>query len=289
PPGREKNLDGKTIIACKHFARMGAGKLIMASALAKIKEETGHKNTELYILDLANFASVKAFAQRFTQEEIRLTFLSNFPVTEDGWEPTLQVNVIATSLLALLLLPKMVETAKIHHTTPRIVVVSSEVHYWTTLSPEAAWNDKDYIAKTIKHRYEDSKLLDILFTRALNERLRDRSIIVNTVNPGFCISGIRRSLSGFILTFAIWLMEVTLARTAEEGSRQLVWAAIGHEEKEDELRGAYISLAEVSEPSDFVLSEQGSVAQDKIWNNLIDELTKIEPKVQDVVKDYLKE
>lgn len=106
-------------------------------------------------------------------------------------------------------------------------------------------------------------------------------------------------------------MEVALARTTEEGSRQLVWAAIGHEEKKDELRGAYISLAEVSEPSDFVLSEQGSVAQDKIWvglhllrcpmsmisislimppqDNLIDELTKIEPKVQDIVKDYLKE
>jgi retinol dehydrogenase-12 len=65
--------------------------------MIEIKEETGHKNTELYILDLANFASVKAFAQRFTQEESRLDILvenagvvpdPNFPVTEDGWEPT---------------------------------------------------------------------------------------------------------------------------------------------------------------------------------------------------------
>lgn len=138
PPVVEENLEGKTIIVtgannglgfetCKHFARMGAGKLIMAcrdkgrgeaalastfiifiilrygfhgtnrSGMIEIKEETGHKNTELYILDLANFASVKAFVQRFTQEERRLDILvenagvvpdSNFPVTEDGWEPT---------------------------------------------------------------------------------------------------------------------------------------------------------------------------------------------------------
>lgn len=60
-------------------------------------------------------------------------------------------------------------------------------------------------------------------------------------------------------------MEVTLARTTEEGSRQLIWAAIGHEDKKDELHGAYISFAEVSEPSDFVLSEQGKFAQDKLW------------------------
>jgi retinol dehydrogenase-12 len=52
----------------------------------------------------------------------------------------------------------MVETAKTHHTTPRIVVVSSEVHYWTTLSQEVLdssnplrllGKDKDYIAKYV--------------------------------------------------------------------------------------------------------------------------------------------
>lgn len=45
----------------------------------------------------------------------------------------LQVNDLSPSLLAFLLLPRILETAKQYNTTPRIVVVASEVHYWTKL------------------------------------------------------------------------------------------------------------------------------------------------------------
>ena len=44
-----------------------------------------------------------------------------------------QVNNLCTSLLALRLLPIMLRTAEKHHTTPRMVVVSSEVHYFAKL------------------------------------------------------------------------------------------------------------------------------------------------------------
>ncbi|KAF9485523.1 retinol dehydrogenase 12 [Pholiota conissans] len=325
PPVVEENLDGNTVIvtgansglgfeAAKHFARMGA-KLIIAcrdkgrgeEALAKIKEATGSKKVELSILDLSKFSSVKEFVERFTKSEERLDILvanaavtpaPKFEATEDGWEPTLQVNNIATSLLALELLPLMVETAKAHHTTPRVVVVSSEVHYWTKIPKEVVnsanplrlfGTDKKYMAKKLGSRYEDSKLLNILFVRALNERLQHKSIIVNSPNPGYCHSNIRRNFTGVFLSAIISLMDALLARTSEEGSRQLVWAAIGHEDKKDELHGAYISLSQVTEPSDFVISEEGRIAQDKLWDNLIDELTKIDPKIQDIVKDYLKQ
>ena len=40
---------------------------------------------------------------------------------------------MCSSLLALRLLPTMLRTAENHHTNPRIVVVSSEVHYWAKL------------------------------------------------------------------------------------------------------------------------------------------------------------
>ena len=49
-----------------------------------------------------------------------------------------QVNNLCTSLLALRLLPVMLRTAEKHHTSPRIVVVTSELHYWAKL-------DKDVI------------------------------------------------------------------------------------------------------------------------------------------------
>ena len=44
-----------------------------------------------------------------------------------------QVNNLCTSLLALRLLPIILRTAENHHTSPRIVVVSSELHYMVKL------------------------------------------------------------------------------------------------------------------------------------------------------------
>ncbi len=42
------------------------------------------------------------------------------------------VNVISTFLLALLMLPKLYESAKRFNIIPHLVIVSSEVHFWTT-------------------------------------------------------------------------------------------------------------------------------------------------------------
>jgi retinol dehydrogenase 12 len=47
-----------------------------------------------------------------------------------------QVNNLCSSLLALRLLPIILRTAEKHHTSPRIVVVSSEVHYWAKLDKD---------------------------------------------------------------------------------------------------------------------------------------------------------
>jgi len=60
-------------------------------------------------------------------------------------------------------------------------------------------------------------------------------------------------------------MEKALARTSEQGSRQLVWAAVGGEDQLDQMRGAYVSLARISEASDFVISEEGKAFQGKLW------------------------
>ena len=110
-------------------------------------------------------------------------------------------------------------------------------------------------------------VLDVLFARALSDRLSDKRIIVNTVNPGYCYSNIRSGFTG-LQAWTDWLMEKALARTSEQGSRQLVWAAVGGKDQLDQMRGAYISRAQVSEASDFVISEEGKACQDKLWVSL---------------------
>ena len=109
-------------------------------------------------------------------------------------------------------------------------------------------------------------MLNVFFARGLSDRLRDKPLIVNAVNPGFCHSELQRNTTGIRALFVL-LFKKLLARTTEEGSRQLIWACIGGKDNIDQLRGAYVSLAQLQEPSDSVISEEGKGAQDKLWVN----------------------
>jgi retinol dehydrogenase-12 len=87
-------------------------------------------------------------------------------------EDSVQVNNIAPSLLAVLLLPLMVDTGKNYNTTPRLVVVSSEVHYWTTIPKEVIdapnplrrfGTDPEYMPKYVSgFQNEKAKLISFL-------------------------------------------------------------------------------------------------------------------------------
>ncbi|KAF8903482.1 short-chain dehydrogenase [Gymnopilus junonius] len=325
-PVVEAGLQGKTVIiiganngigyeAAKHFALMKPGKLVLAcrskergdEALNKLKDKTGCDVAELWILDLASFDSVKSFAKRFEKDGGRLDILvenagilpdSKCGLTDDGWEPSFQVNHLSTSLLALLLLPRMIQTAVEHHTRPRLVIVSSDVHYWAKISEQVltAPEPLKFTAQSRPHylfciraqnaRYSETKLMNVFFVRALNERLQTTYLIVNAVNPGYCHSHLRAGFSWY-KGWADWALEKALAHTAEEGSRSLVWAAVGGKEQEDHLRGAYISMAKITEASDYVIGEEGRGVQELLWNKLITELSKVDPRVWQVVRKYL--
>ena len=96
---------------------------------------------EVWSLDLASYESVKQFADRATRELDRLDgilenaavcLISGFKRAE-GMEESVTVNVVSTFLLALMLLPKMKETAARFNITPRLTIVSSEVHFIASL------------------------------------------------------------------------------------------------------------------------------------------------------------
>ena len=107
-------------------------------------------------------------------------------------------------------------------------------------------------------------MLNVFFARELSDRLRDKPLIVNAVNPGFCHSELARNITG-LRAWIMWIRKLLLARTTEQGSRQLVWACIGGKDNIDQLRGAYISSMHIQEPSDSVVSEEGKRAQTKLW------------------------
>ncbi len=131
----------------------------------------------------------------------------------------------------------------------------------------------------MEERYSTSKLLDILVVRELAGRLDAASagaspVIVNTANPGLCKSSLFRDVF-FVGRILVASLVFLLGRTSEEGSRALMAAAAGGHE----TQGKYVDSGVVDSPSQFVLSEDGKRAQQRVWTELMGILEGIEPGV----------
>jgi NAD(P)-dependent dehydrogenase (short-subunit alcohol dehydrogenase family) len=119
----------KVIIACRDTTKGNAAKAAIASSL-----KCSPDILEVWKLDLESYSSVKEFAA-WSNKLPRLDALINnagiqtlnFHVV-DGTERTIAVNVIGTFLLALMLLPKLKETAKAYQVTPHLTFVTSALY-----------------------------------------------------------------------------------------------------------------------------------------------------------------
>ncbi|KAH7908854.1 hypothetical protein BJ138DRAFT_1068087 [Hygrophoropsis aurantiaca] len=321
PPVVTADLTGQTIMvvganvgigfeAAKHFARMNPRRLIMAcrseskgkAAIEELGRETGYECAELGLVDLASFASVKAFAEKFGgEQDTRLDILvmnagvvvQDYETTVDGWETMLQVNHLATALLSFLLFPHLSKSSSPERPS-RLVVVSSGAHYRVTLEMESSstllktLSSKEYSNRVgLSARYEESKLLNVFFVRALAAHLAQRDVTPVAVNPGFCYSQLRRTIySQPLKNIFMVLMEKAMAWTAEQGARQLVYAAIGERENEGNIWAGYVNQGEVAEVSDFVLSEKGARMQARVWDETIQILSSVSERVGEIEKEY---
>ncbi|KAI0344676.1 NAD(P)-binding protein [Trametopsis cervina] len=326
PPVLSVDLSGKSIVivganagiglqAAKHFSRMCPSRVILACrneekaslAAELIAKETGFR-ADVEIVDLASFLSVKAFSKRLEGEPIDVLVLnaavakSEYQATEDGWEEVLQTNYLSTALIAFLLIPNLHKAAKLHNSSSRVVVVTSEVHIWRRIDEHLVYHDILHELNNKEHwtpeltalcRYADTKLLLVLFTRALSQHLSKSlafSVVPTCVNPGWCGTELTHSvfLSERIRVRAI---QALIGRTAEQGARQLIWAGLGPDGKEGRhvhyaMSEAYVSLAKVEEPGDFVVSKEGFEAQEKLWNETIAVLADVAPEVRAIAEQY---
>ncbi|VEU21907.1 DEKNAAC102941 [Brettanomyces naardenensis] len=278
--------------ASRHFARLGAKKLILAvrnldkgNAAKKDIEETtncGSDVIEVWKLDMSSYDSVKAFAKRVNEDLDRLDiFLANAGVVKKDFEiveqdeATITINDVSTFLLCRLVLPKLEETAKKYKVHPNLTITSSETHTWTTFPAKTApegeifntISDSEFAKAHWNDQYPISKLIEVFRVRSIGEKYPDLGVTVNAVNPGFCESELSREMDNFVIRLGKFL----LARTSEVGSRNLVYAAsLG-----PEGHGKYISDTSIVEPSDFVKSEEGKILQERLWDELNAKLDKI--------------
>ena len=134
----------------RHLVRMNAKRVIMTSRSAEkgeaakrdIESTTGRKDVvQVWPLDLENYDSVRAFAERVKTLDRVDTIIENAGISQpkfslvNGHESTIAVNVVSTFYLALLVLPKLQESAKLFNNNPTLTIVSSDVHKFTAVSP----------------------------------------------------------------------------------------------------------------------------------------------------------
>ncbi|KAI9777898.1 MAG: hypothetical protein M1816_004387 [Peltula sp. TS41687] len=306
-PEPDQDFSGQTIVvtgsntglgleAARHLVRLNAEKVILAvrniekgqAARQSIEDSTKRLGVvDVWKLDLSSYNSVKQFAQRAQGLERLDVVVENagivahvFELVED-MESTLTINVMSTFLLALLILPKLRETATRFNTLPRLVVVSSEVSFLTSFnerkSPNILQTLNDQSTANMDDRYPISKLLEVFLVRELARRT-DRSgkpdVVINCLNPGFCQSELSRGVSG-IRGLIMTVEKAVLARTTEAGSRTLVHAAAGGKE----THGSYMSNAKVARPAPLVLSPDGVEAQKRVWAEVMEKLEAIQPGI----------
>lgn len=209
---------------------------------------------------MASFASVMEFVERVNElEKLDICLLNaaivatKWNVTEDGWEESLQVNLLSTALLALYMLAKQTASARAHPGyTPRLTMTVS-VAYELTKFPQRNetnilefLNRKEYLEDPshLWERYSSTKLFLMYFVREMAKLvLRQQesgvkpAVVVNMVHPGFCHSELARDAGIAYAAFAL-----LLAKSSEKGGSSLVDGAV----KGVESHGEYLSFCAVT-------------------------------------------
>jgi NAD(P)-dependent dehydrogenase (short-subunit alcohol dehydrogenase family) len=219
------------------LARAGAEVTITARSEAKaddaavrIRREVPDARLKTAILDLADLATVRAFAAGELADPRPIDTLVNnagvmaLPkreVTVDGFERQFATNVLGPFLLTGLLLPAILSA-----TAPRIVTVSSEAHTMGGPVPVDDLNSER--AYRPLRAYAKTKLENILFTRELQSRGGNRLLAV-ACHPGVAHTNLPAA-SILRMRLIFWAAR-PIIQEAAEGAQSTLFAATAAETK----------------------------------------------------------
>ncbi|OQE29435.1 hypothetical protein PENSTE_c002G06027 [Penicillium steckii] len=307
PPTDPRGISfaGKTIIltgatsglgyeAAIKFLNLGVESLIIGSrsidrgnkTKAQLEKSTNRPGTiQVWELEMSNFASVKNFANRVNTELPRVdvallnagVWNRDYAKSLEGWEETLQINTLSTSLLALLLLPKLKESSTLSDPTHLSIVSSQQ---FVRAKAESLRTDGpllDHLNSEERFQgpkqYGISKLLLEYVMKTLANLIRNDDgtvpVIINTVSPGFCASSLGRQYNRFYERWLSWLAYKIFARTAEQGSRSLVSATVQGIESQGKC---WRSDGYLDESKALTTGTEGKQFEVKAWEEILDVL-----------------
>ncbi len=222
-----------------------ARNLQKAEAVKKeIISASNNKAVDFILADLMSLKQVRKCAGSFIQRYQKLDVLINnagvcLPerrITEDGFEEMFQINHLSHFLLTNLLLDVLKKSAE-----PRIINVSSAGYKSGKFDVRNLQSEQKFGTFST---YCNTKLLNILFTFELAEKLKGTGITVNTLHPGVVNTNFAGELKG-ILNILNQMFKPFLL-SPEKGAATSIYLASSDEVKT--ISGKYFEKCKVVEP-----------------------------------------
>ena len=195
---------GIGFVTARELAKAGAHVVMLCrnaergnQALEKIRVESGSEEVDLILGDLGSLESVAQFAETFKGKYDRLDVLVNnaglsLParyLNDDGLEMMFAINHLGPFALTCLLAEPLKASG-----AARVVCVASMGHWMGRLDMDNLQGEKRFNSLA---QYCNTKLANILFARALAERVRHQSITAYSLHPGVIRSGFAQDESGW--------------------------------------------------------------------------------------------
>lgn len=230
------DMGAKVIMLCRSEKRG-------TEALEKLSSEK-YRDLELILCDLGNYDSIRAFANIVRRGYDHIDILVNNAgfisldrqETGEGLERQFGINHIGHFLLTMSLLDLIGEGG-------RIVNVASGAHKAGKIHFDDINLTKGF---NVIKAYSQSKLANVLFTRELARRVKDRGITVNCCHPGAVATniGIDRD-TGFGKTVTRLLKP--FFQTPEQGARTAIFLA--SDDSVSDVTGEYFYKCRIAKSS----------------------------------------
>lgn len=208
-----------------------------AKAVGNLSDVAG--DVTIMAMDLADLASVRAFAAEFKHAHDRLDLLINnagimaCPLTRvgPGWEQQFGVNHLGHFALAQALMPLLVETASKPGSDVRVVALSSTGHKLSDIRwDDPHWNEGEYDKWKA---YGQAKTADALFAVGMNTRLAEHGGSAFSVHPGGIMTPLQRHLPNEEMIALGWMNEdgelsedaAKMFKRVTQGASTTLWAA----------------------------------------------------------------
>jgi len=225
PKAVNEDYSGRTIIvtgstsgigeeAAYKFAALGADRVVIAardvkkgqSTKAALESRLGRTDQlEVWELDMMSYDSIRMFAKRANElEHLDIAVLNagtrrtTFNQSSYGWEEDLQVNTLSTTLLALLLLPKLRASKRPNGHIPILEIVNSGL-YQNAVVPQEVRGELNVLthynqeeAFKENNQYKFSKVFLMYATQWLADRISSAEVIITSICPGWVYTNLGR-------------------------------------------------------------------------------------------------